>query len=278
MAGVPMLALLAFWVDTFVLKKVVPDSQLGLYAMALALSQMPCNLFSRVVSPILLPTFAHKQDDVSFLSAAVLRATKLIAVLGLPLLAVVSVWGGTIMSVIYGRDYSAAGIPFAVLCAYGMVRIQAVVLSSVYMGIGLPHLHRRFVVLRLLVLALLIYPAVVQFGLIGSAAAVLAANLIGLIMQVVWIRRCIELRISAYLRAWLAGVVVALGTLIPFGTLKLRDTATIAGGLTAAICWFLVMVLSWRVLRIGPWLQESLGDEETGYSEAQNVLQYEEEK
>lgn len=239
MFGVPMLAMLAFQTDILVLGKTVTKGELGLYSFALLLAQMPSNLFSRIVNPVLLSAFAKKQDDKHDLCTAVLGITKVAAFIGMPILVFIAVYSGSIMSLVYGPRYAAAAVPFAILCGYSLIRIEGTILSSIYMAIGKPHLHRRFVVLRLIVLIILIYPSIVLFGLSGVAIVVFLANFIGLCLQVVWICSIIGLRFGSYASCWLPGLLVSPVVAVPFVILKFFGVESLIVAVLVSGLWLL---------------------------------------
>ena len=215
MLGVPILAVIAFQMDVLVLGKVVSAEQVGLYWLGLQLALQLSMLFSKVVHPILLPAFAEKQDDKGAIRNAAMKITTWTAIFGIPMTTFLVVCAGSVLSVVYGSEYAAVAIPFALLCVYVLVRVQGSTLSQIYFAIGKPNLHRRFVMLRLAILACLMYPAVRQFGLAGSAAVVLLANSVGLCMQVVWMHRLIGLEFGRYAFCWVPGLRLAAIVLIP---------------------------------------------------------------
>lgn len=215
MLGVPILAVMAFEMDILVLGKIVAVELVGMYWLARQLTLQVCMLFSRVIYPILLPVFAQKQDDSNFIRNTGTRLTAWTAVFGVPVTTYMVLCARSLLSVVYGVRYQAVAIPFGLLAMYIFLRIEGSILSQIYLAIGKPHLHRRFVLLRLTILVCLIYPGILLFGVTGVAASVLIANLAGLCMQVVWMRKAIGLRFGEYALSWIPGLQLAPIVLIP---------------------------------------------------------------
>ena len=215
MLGIPILAVIAFQLDVLVLGKVVPAERVGMYWLGLQLALQMNFLFSKVIYPILLPVFAEKQDDNEFVCRAIMKVTIYTAVFGMPIVTFLAVCAKPVLSIVYGLIYATVAMPFGLLCIYVLLRTQASILSQVYFAIGKPHLHRRFVLLRLTILVCLIYPGILLFGVTGAAASVLIANLAGLCMQVVWMRKAIGLRFGEYASSWIPGLQLAPIVLIP---------------------------------------------------------------
>jgi len=210
MFGLPILTLIAFQTDVFVLGRIVNDEQLGMYFLALSFAQLPIMLFSRMVSPVLLPVFSLKQDDSDSLRQAGLYLTKLVAIFGLQVIAFVMISAEDILSLAYGRKYAAVAIPFSILFAQALTRVEAVVFTSIYMGLGKPHLHRRFVTLRAIIVVTLMYPAALYLGLAGAAIVVFLGNLTALLAQVLWCQRIIGPRFMEFLRSHSMGLLLVI--------------------------------------------------------------------
>jgi O-antigen/teichoic acid export membrane protein len=214
MFGLPVLAYIAFNIDVLAAGKLVPTSLVGFYGMALALAMAPWDLFGGIISPVLLPAFAEKQDDRKALCKAVLQIAKYTALLVIPPTALAVICSGTILTFVYGAVYSAVAVPFGLLCVYVVLLIQGVVFTSVFFGIGQPAKNRAFVGLRALVLAALIYPGIKFFGLTGAAAVVALASFIALCLQFTVIHKTIGLNIFDYATSWLPGLVLAVPVLV----------------------------------------------------------------
>lgn len=215
MLGIPILAVMAFQMDVLVLGKVVAAELLGMYWLGRQLALQMSILFSRVIYPILLPVFAQKQDDKGSICNAATRITAWTAVFGVPVTTYIVVCAGSLLSVVYGVRYQAVAMSFGLLSIYIFLRAEGSILSQVYFAIGKPHLHRRFVLLRLTILVCLIYPGILLFGVTGAAASVMIANLVGLCMQVVWMKKVIGLRFGEYASSWIPGLQLAPIVLIP---------------------------------------------------------------
>lgn len=248
MLGVPILAAMAFQVDVLVLGKVVSAEQVGMYWLGLQLALQINMLYFKVVYPVLLPVFAEKQDDKQFLSNAIMKVTTYTGVLGIPITTFLVVCASSILSTVYGSAYAAVAIPFGLLCVYAFIRIQGSALVQTYFAIGKPHLHRRFVILRLTILACLIYPGIVQFGLVGAAAVVLLANFTGLCMQVIWMKKPIGLRFGEYASCWVPGLRLAVIVLVPIVLLRFFKDETlflniVVGGLACLVACITGLVL-----------------------------------
>ncbi|MGB2809080.1 MAG: lipopolysaccharide biosynthesis protein [Sedimentisphaerales bacterium] len=204
MVGLSFLTVISMQTDVFVLAKLLPSEQVGMYALALSLAQQPVFLFARTIGRTLLPAIAEKQDDKRALCSAVVTILKSILLFGVPIVVLTALGAKTILSVIYGAKYGAVAVPFAILCFSMLFYVQAVVLSQIYMGIGMPHLHRRYVILLSGLVVCLMYPGIKWFGLAGAAGVLLFSHTVALFMQVIWMKSVIGLKFKDYIYCWWA--------------------------------------------------------------------------
>lgn len=234
MLGLSFLTVIIQQIDVITLGKMVSREQLGLYYMAFQLADQPVQLFNRIIGRVLLPAFAEKQDDKKSICRAMLTMARGIGVFGIPLLAFAIICPGPILSLVYGSRWSAAAIPFALLCVWGLAQMEGIKVASILLGLGLPHLHRWAVIIRGVLLASLIYPAIVYGGLSGSAAAVLTAYSVGLVVPFVWLRKLIKLDLTEYMRSWLPGLLLSALVIVPVGLLKLSGVGYVGINIVTA--------------------------------------------
>ena len=210
MLGLPILTYIAYHLHVLVAGKLISASLVGFYGMALALAIVPRFLFTRIINPVLLPAFAEKQDDRKFLCKVTLKVTKVTALFVIPPTALAVICSKSILTFVYGQEYSTVAIPFGLLCVYVVFLIMGNILACVFFGIGQPGKHRAFVGLRVVILAVLIYPGIKLFGLTGAAAVVVFASFAAMCVQVTVVRKTIGLNNFDYAKSWLPGLVSAI--------------------------------------------------------------------
>jgi len=203
MFGLSLLTIVALQTDVVVLGKLVSTEQLGMYALTIALAQQPAAMFGQIIGRVLFPAYAEKQDNKKALCQVVLRIIRITVMLGVPLIALAAIFAGPILSLVYGQKYAAMAVLFGILCITMLFRIHGIVLAGVYLGIGKPHLHRRFVTLLAILIIILIYPGITLFSLVGAAGVLLLSNIVAVLAQVLWMRRAIGLKFSDYISCWI---------------------------------------------------------------------------
>lgn len=221
MFGLAILTVIALRMDVLVLGKVVSESDVGMYFLATTFVQLPVFLFGRIVIPVLLPAFSERQDDMHSLCRVILKTTKLAAIFGIPLTAFVASCASGMLILAYGQKYVAVTVPLAILSLFILVQTQGSIFTQAYLAVGRPHLHRRFTVLRVVIIASLLYPAVHYFELLGAAVVVVLGYSIALLMQVFWCRRIVDLAFSNYLRCYLPGLLLGVPIVAVVGLLRI---------------------------------------------------------
>jgi lipopolysaccharide exporter len=219
MFGLPVLTMISYQAPNMVLGKVISMEQLGLYSLTVLLTYIPNDLFARIISPVLLPIFSEKQDNKQALCRGLLKTAQFTAIFALPLVAFIACCAGRLLLVVYGPQYVVMAVPLSVLCLNIIARNESMIYSGIYLGIGKPHLQRRFAIIRAIIIICFIYPAAVRFGPLGAAAVVVFSNFSALLMQVLKAREVIDLNIRRYMNSYISGLLLAIPIVITTGLL-----------------------------------------------------------
>ena len=219
MFGLPVLAMLSFQAPILVLGKVISADQLGLYSFAALFAYIPIELFIKIISPVLLPAFSEKQDDKEALCRGLIKTTWWAAFFIIPSVTFMVCCSRELLLLAYGPQYVAMALTFTVLCLEILARNEATILAGLYLAVGLPHLQRRFAMIRAVFIIGLIYPAAVRFGPLGTAAVITLSNFVILFMQAMKTRDVIGLKFGQYIRSYIPGLLMALPIIINAGLL-----------------------------------------------------------
>ncbi len=201
MFGLPFLTMIIWQTDVFMLGKLLPAAQLGLlgmYVMALRLAEQPAWAFGQIFGRVLLPVFAEGQDSREMLQRRVQRVIKTTLMVSVPLVAAVALGAKPIISLIYTPKYAAVAAPFAILCITMFIKTQALILVTICLAVGKPHLHRRYAIFLAVCVVCLMYPGITLFGVTGAAGVLLLSNIVAICLQVIWVGRIVELRFQDY--------------------------------------------------------------------------------
>ncbi len=226
MFGMPILAFVSINAPILVLGKIVPEFTLGLYSYAVILSRFPTLLYTKVISPVLLPAFSKKQDDKFALVWGILHASRWTIFGCLLLIVFLFCCSSEILYYVYGPEFAAMAVPFGIMSVEILTRNVAIILAGLYIAKGMPHLHRRFVALRALAIVIFIYPVSVSYGVLGASILIILSNFIVLLMQMLGCRKLVGLEFSRYIRTFIPGVIFSVPIILTFDLLWLFNISS----------------------------------------------------
>ena len=251
--GLSLMNLVARQADVIVLGKVVSESVLGIYYLAVKLAEQPMGIFGNVISRILLPAFAEKQDKTEDLQLAVMKVNLGTSIFGLSLSTMMASYAPVLLTVIYGQKYAPGAMALSILSFNFFVRMHIVILTQLFFACGFPHLHRRLSFIRFLMIISLIYPSAKFFGINGAASVLLGTNSILLLMQLITFKRIIKLYLIEYFRKWLPGALIAFIVLLPAIVLRSYGTEKIfLHAISACISYTIAFIVGTLYLRGRP--------------------------
>lgn len=199
--GIPILTYIAYNIDILISGKILSAQILGIWGMAKILAMTPFDLFSKIIFPVLLPAFSEKQDQPEALKKAILQITKLVALIGFPLVILVFMNAKTILELAFGLEYGQISAAFGVFSLSVLLIIFASILTTFLLALGIPSKFRTFVVVRVLLLVGMTYPAIRLAGVMGLASSFLLANVVSLFFVLRTVQQMTNMRTGEYWKA-----------------------------------------------------------------------------
>ncbi len=149
--------------------------------MAYGLSNMPATSITHVIGQVALPAYSKKKDDIAGLRAAFFQIVKLTSMLAIPLAGGLLVLANEIILVLYGAKWLPIVPSFMVLTIYGLERGINASVGPLFNATGQPKILLRLTLIKLGLLAVIIYPLTIWYGFLGtSIASTLVAVLVSL--------------------------------------------------------------------------------------------------
>ena len=171
-----LLGMLSSELDDILVGRLLGEGPLGLYRMAYTLSQSLVTEIGQTTNQVVFSAFARLKEAGSGLAGALVRSSHLVAFLVFPMAVGFVVAGREITLVLLGEQWLEMVPSFQVLAVAGAVHAVTAVVRIMFESSGVPQLATRYSLIRLAVLALLIYPAIQAWGLLGAAVSVLASS------------------------------------------------------------------------------------------------------
>jgi lipopolysaccharide exporter len=170
--------------DDIMVGRILGVDLLGLYRMAYTLSQSLVTEIGQTTNQVVFAAFARMQNTGRAIKEALVRSAHFVAFLVFPMAVGFIVAGEQIVFVLLGEQWMDMVPSFQVLTVAGTLEAVTAVVKIMFESIGVPQLATRYSIVRLGVLAVLIYPTVQAWGLLGASVSVLASSVVSNLLVV----------------------------------------------------------------------------------------------
>jgi len=213
--------------DNLVVGRVAGIAALGFYKLAYGFANAPVTAVTHVLSDVLFPAYSRLQGD----RRAVVRGFEVTletsVALAVAFAAVVVVFAPELVTVIFGAKWLAATWALRVLCVFMLLRTIGANVGPFVYGLGRPDLALKTSLVKLALLAVIIYPLVKYYGIVGAAVATTVPSffstmwVVGRLVKVTgWNRRgfvrCLSSPALGGVAAGAAGLALKCGSTIDF--------------------------------------------------------------
>jgi lipopolysaccharide exporter len=166
---------LCLYLDTLAIARLLGATALGFYQAASQLAVTPATRLVTVVGGVMYPTFARLQEAPG-LRRAVVRMLGVVSAVLIPLTCFVIVFATPLVTLILGAQWLVIVGPLQVLACSSAVAPVSATVHTLLQAVGKPELSARISFVRMMLLAVLLYPLVTALGTLGGALAVTFSN------------------------------------------------------------------------------------------------------
>lgn len=163
--------------DDILLGKVLGVTALGLYQMAYRISNLPATEITHVISQVTFPAYSKLQDRLPQLRQAYLQTLQVVAFLSFPIAGGIAFFAPDFTRIFLGEQWMPMVPAMQVLAIWGLMRSLGAMSGSLFQGVGRPSILTSIQLAKLALLATLIYPFTVRWGMLGTALAVVIHTL-----------------------------------------------------------------------------------------------------
>jgi lipopolysaccharide exporter len=231
--GTSALSFLTTQGDDILVGKLLGPIMLGFYQMAYKVSNMPTTEISAIAGQVMFPTYAKLQDDRPRLREAYFKALQVTIAPAFMLVGLLFALGPDLVRAILGEKWLPMVSAMKILALAGTARAILVTIGDLTAGIGRPQTHTGLESVRLLVMAALVVPLTLAYGLPGASAAVLAGLVVPLVGFAASLRRVIDAARWEFLRSLSVPAASGLALGAAAAATRLAFGGTIAGLLAA---------------------------------------------
>ena len=156
---------------------------LGFYQLAYRFSNAPATEVTHVISRVAFPAFSKVQDDIERLREGYFRVVQLTSVIAFPMAAGIAAVAPQFVRAALGNQWGPMVPLIQALAVWGGLRAFGANGGAIFKSVGRPDLGVRIQTLKVVVIALTIYPAAEYFGVMGVALAIVGSTFITLPIQ-----------------------------------------------------------------------------------------------
>ena len=179
--------------DDIFVGKMLGVTALGFYQMAYLISNLPATEITHVISQVTFPAYSKMQNDIPKLREAYLKVLQITAFLSFPIAGLIFVLAPDFTKIFLGEKWMPMVPAMQILVLAGLVRSIAATTGHVFYAVKRVRIDTILQLVRFVILALLIYPFTVKWGLLGAAIVVLLSifiSNIGFSFMVIKITKC----------------------------------------------------------------------------------------
>jgi O-antigen/teichoic acid export membrane protein len=179
--------------DNIFVGKLLGATALGFYQIAYRISNMPATEITHVISRVIFPAYSKLQDNIPKLREAYLKVLQLTAFLSIPIAGLIFVLAPDFTRILLGEKWMPMVPAMEVLVFAGLVRSIAATTGPIFQATGKPKIDTKWQIVRLFVIAVLIYPFTMKWGILGTSIVVFLSIFIsnfGFCFKAVEITKC----------------------------------------------------------------------------------------
>lgn len=248
--GSSIIVFVATEIDSAVIGKMLGPELLGYYALAATIANLTTANLSRMASGIMMPAYSKLQADTAALRKAFLTTLSLVMHLMLPAGIGLIILAEPVVALVYGKKWLPAVVPLQLLVVSGLFLALVTFNGYLFQGAGRPQFAFRLGSLRLAIVALLIVPLTMRYGLNGAALTVLIGIAAQWCVGLVYLSRHMKIEATLVLRSVSRPFLSAalMGLLVWYLRQAVQDPgmAELAGMVICGIAVYLVM--NWRLI------------------------------
>jgi O-antigen/teichoic acid export membrane protein len=265
--GSTVVVFLARQGDDAFLGKILGASALGFYQMAYRFADLPGSEVG-VLSKVAFPAYSKLQGDIPKLKTAYLKMVGCVSFLSLPLAGGIFALCPEFIQIFLGDKWMPMVPALRILIISEMIKVPMDTCGALFNGAGRPDISFRLLFVRVITLAVVIYPLTMRWKISGTALAVVLAICAGVPMWFLGTAKVIKTGVADYLRVlWPPLIGTAGMCLVLFGLGMFIDQFQLIGFLGSVLagvaCFlglmFLIQALAdYTVLRDIKFLFDSL--------------------
>ena len=196
--------------DNAVAGKMLGMVALGYYTVAYKLATLPVTAISYLISQISVPVYSKIQDSEKKLGEVYLKVLRWTSFFSAPLSAGLFVLAPEIVRVFYGQKWMPIIPVLYILCFLGFFRSIVATVGPVFISTGRPEIVHRIKLYEFIFMAIIIYPLIKKYGIMGVGLTVTLVYLLSLLLNYVNLKRILSTVIPEAIRSISMSTITAM--------------------------------------------------------------------
>jgi len=191
--GSSILVFLVTQGDDILVGKLLGATMLGFYQMAYRISNMPATEITHVISQVTFPAYSRLQDNIPKLREAYLKTLQLTAFISIPLAGGIFILAPEFTKIFLGEQWMPMVPAMQILALEGLLRSIAATTGPIFQAVGKPEIETKWQMVRLFLIAILIYPCTIKWGIVGTSMIVFLSifvSIFGFSFEAIKITKC----------------------------------------------------------------------------------------
>ena len=170
--GAGILIFLTTRLDDALVGKFLGMKELGFYINAYFFANLPATHITAMLAPLIFPTYSYYNQDQVKLNRLFLRVLKVVSMITIPASIGVLALSDEIAAVLLGEIWIPMVPALKILVFFGLFRAVAGCTGALLKAMGKPGILFWILLGKLMMIAVIIYPLTIRYGIEGTAIAV----------------------------------------------------------------------------------------------------------
>lgn len=180
--------------DDFFVLAYMDAAALAVYRFAYKFSNIPATEITQVISQVSFPAYSKLQNDIPRLRDAFIKILKLSTCLAVPVAGLIFILTPEFVLLFPKEDWLAMIPVMQILAFFGLSRAIKSGIGTVYYAMGEPDIGTKQGIIKVIILALLIYPLTKTWGISGTAIAVLIVTISTIPLDIYYLNKLLQCR------------------------------------------------------------------------------------
>jgi PST family polysaccharide transporter/lipopolysaccharide exporter len=179
----------------------INPTALAFYQYGYRFSNAPATELTSVISAVMFPAFSKIQTDASMLRETFRKTLRLNAFISAPVAFGIAVVAPDFVLTFFGSEWESMIVPMQILAVYGFLRALGQTFGPVWKALDRPDVITKLSLIRVTLMAILIWPMTAAYGIAGTAATVTLISVFPMVPLDIYVTvRMIEMRMTEVYR------------------------------------------------------------------------------